>query len=486
MGDGFVTHVTRLVHPWWFRRVVRDEYSSSTPCMSIAPEKYDIRCSDSGWDRFLFRFEHWLLSPGSTDMGRLRGYLRLKQWRDCRTTRERLHAIRVAMKLPARALRDSWKAIGDYGEHVEREHGVSRQQQLLHLWWIWVRHGVYPWVYYAFQLYRPGQLRRASAFWQESEDDRFYRLLNVRESRDEAELLLDKVRFERWLLQQGLPTVRTLVEFEDGELVRSALPEGRLPRASLFSKPNDSLQGRGTQRWTFDGEGWVGADGRRDEAQLLDELREQSRTEGCILVQEQLRNHEALAPIAPNALSTVRVLTFRDLEGAVRVLFAVCKIPTGDAPTDHMRLGGVAAPVDLTSGRLMRAIGKSKKPGSAPCENHPDTGVRIEGFQLPHWEEVTRLAISAHQALGRMLCIGWDVAILGDGPVIIEGNDNPGHTSTQLPTGIALGETPVVPTLLARLRESFSAERRTAPPGLRRRPSAAALQPALTGRGTGR
>lgn len=428
--------------------------------MSIDPHQYDIRCSDSMWDAMLFRLEHWLLSPNSTPTGRLRGYLRLKEWRDCRTTGQRLHALKVAMKLPARALREAREALAEHGERVECQDGVPRARQLMHLWWIRLRYGARPSIYYAFRLHRPGQLGRASAFWQDREGDRFNRLLSVRESREEAEILLDKARLERWLVERKLGTVRTLLELRDGEIVQSSLGPDGLPRANLFSKPNDALQGEGTQRWRYDGNGWHGANGRRSGDELIEELRTQSRRDGSILVQEQLRNHHALAPLAPAALSTIRVLTLRELDGVVRVLAAVCKLPTGESNTDHMRYGGVAAPVDLRTGQLLQAIGKSKVAFTEPRELHPDTGTRLEGFQLPHWDQVLRLATNAHESFDRMACIGWDIAILESGPVIIEGNDNPGHASTQLPTGIGIGEMPVAETLAERLKASFARGRR--------------------------
>jgi hypothetical protein len=447
--------------------------------MAIDPAKYDVRLTDSRRDRLLFRLEHWLLTPGSGDVAQLRGYLRVKTWRDCRTPGERLRAIRVAAKLPARALRDGWRAVRTSGSLVARQHGVSRPRQLLHVWWLWVRHGVQPSVYYCFGLHRPGQLRRGPAFLQGDEDDQLYRLLNVREAREEAELLLDKARFERWLEQRGLPTVRTILELREGQVARADLQDGRLPRCDLFSKPNDSLQGRGAQRWTFDGDGWTRDGSRYTEAELLAELTTRSRTEG-VLVQAQLRNHPALAPIAPVALSTVRVLTLRGTDGVVRVVLAICKIPTGDAPTDHMRLGGVAAPVDLVTGRLGPAIGKAKSGFLEPRERHPDTGVAIEGFELPQWESVTQLAVRAHEALDRLLCVGWDIAILESGPVIIEGNDNPGHSSSQMPTGVALGETAVVPALLACLRASFVGRSRDARRSGRRVPPISMCAPEST------
>jgi hypothetical protein len=424
--------------------------------MPIDWTEYEVPRTHTLWDRLAFRLEHRLLAAGPSAMGQLRGYLRMKEWRDCSSTRERLHALKVAAKLPARALRDARRAVATYGGPVAQHDGVSPGQQLLHLWWLRVRHGVHPTNYYAFRLHKPGQWRRAPAFFQDYEPSRLFRLLHLHTAPDEAELLLDKVRFERWLVERGFPAARTIMEISRGAVVRSSLRDGELPRRDLFVKPNDSLQGLNTHRWHYDGEAWVGMDGRRrDERELMEELITLSRTRE-LLVQERLRNHAAISALAPGALGTVRVLTLRGEDGVVRVVLAVCKIPVGSAPTDHMRLGGVAAPIDLGTGRLGPAIGKSESAFVEPCERHPDTGVVIEGFQLPHWDGVMRLAVSAHEALERIVCIGWDIAILEDGPVIVEGNDNPGHTSSQLPTGIALGETPVVPTMLAHLRAAFA------------------------------
>ena len=92
------------------------------------------------------------------------------------------------------------------------------------------------------------------------------------------------------------------------------------------------------------------------------------------------------------------------------------------------------------------------------CERHPDTGTLIEGFQLPHWESAKRLVLRAHEALERIAVVGWDVAILEDGPVIVEGNDSPGASSSQMPSGVPLGETPLVPAVAEHLRRVFAGE----------------------------
>ncbi len=426
--------------------------------MSLDPVTYDIPFTKTRWDRVVFALELRLFSPGSSDMARLRGYLRVKRWRNQRGMRARLRAAKSAIKLPARAAREAWHAVTLHGGWATRHYGVSRARQLMDLWWVNVRHGIYhPAVYYGFRLYEPGRRRLAPAFFQDYEVDQLFRMLSIRAAREEAELLVDKARFERWLIEHELPTTRTLLELAEGTVVRSSLPQGRLPQRDLFSKPNDAFQGIGTQQWTFDGGGWRGADDRLTEEELIAELLERSRTRG-VVVQERLVNHSSLASLAPAALSTVRILTLRRLDGSIQVVLATCKIPTGDAQSDHMAVGGVAAAVDLETGILGQGVRKNDEAFVIPCVRHPDSGVIIEGFRLPHWEKVTQLAVAAHATLPKLFCVGWDIAILESGPIIIEGNDNPGHASSQLPTGIPLGETEVAPTLRAQLARSFGGD----------------------------
>jgi hypothetical protein len=445
--------------------------------MPVDLKKFDVRLSASTWDRLFFRVEHWLLSAGGSDMAKLRGYLRVKNWRNAGSPRERLHAIKVLLKLPAHSYRESVRAVAEYGDWVTREFGVSRGQQVRQLWWLRVRHGIRPAVYYRHRLFRPGELRRAPQYFQGGEAHELYRLLSVRTAPEEAAMMVNKAQFERWLVAHGFPTTRTILELAKGSIVRSTLADGALPRLDLFSKPADEEAGAGTGRWSYDGEGWVGVDGRRrTERELIAELSEQS-LQYDVLVQEHLRIHPALAPLAPAALSTVRLLTLRGLDGTVRLLFAVAKIPTGRAATDHMKHGGLGAPIDLATGCLQRAVRKDPKTLVVYCDRHPDTGAAIEGFQLPHWESTKQLVVRAHEALERLVCIGWDVAILESGPVIVEGNENPGSTSTQTPTGVPLGETPVAATLVAHLRAALMNPAATPPRAAQRNPGVPQTEP---------
>ena len=109
------------------------------------------------------------------------------------------------------------------------------------------------------------------------------------------------------------------------------------------------------------------------------------------------------------------------------------------------------APVDLATGRLGPALRREGRL-LAPTPRHPDTGVAIEGFQLPHWEAVADLARRAHDVARGMPAVGWDVAITPDGPVLVEGNTTFDVDGLQAPAVGPLGRSPLVTAINAHLR----------------------------------
>ena len=66
-------------------------------------------------------------------------------------------------------------------------------------------------------------------------------------------------------------------------------------------------------------------------------------------------------------------------------------------------------------------------------EEHPETGARILGLQLPYLDEVLDLAREAASILPQARCMGWDVALTPSGPVLMEGNHNWCKILWQLP-----------------------------------------------------
>lgn len=252
-------------------------------------------------------------------------------------------------------------------------------------------------------------------------------------------LLNNKRRFARHCKRHGVKTPASFV-LRKGRVRSVAGPPPKLPPADLFVKPARGQGGRGTEVWKRVDGGWT-----RDESEVLDEaalLAYFAAISGQeeFLVQPRLANHPDLTDLANGVLSTVRVLTCRDESDgfvATHAVFRMAKTP--GSKVDNMHSGGIAAPIDLDTGELGQASDMGLRPESDWWERHPYTGARIQGRKLPCWEEVVDLACRAHAAFPDWTAVGWDIAIVGDGPLVIEGNSGPDVDLVQRPHRAPLG-----------------------------------------------
>lgn len=405
-----------------------------------------------------------ICAAGACEVAEFRGWERLIRWRRLPTGRARLGALLTLAKLPLRAPRDAYGHVRALGRDIEAQAGVSRARQFLQLWWLGLRHGLDVHAYLDYQLCRPERWRRAPAYLAEMEFVRAARFLVGAGWRDESRMLWDRRRFEALCRDHDLPAASTILEIAEGVVTFAAAGEHELPPYDLFSKPNPSSQGEGAERWLHDGAGrWTGHDGRaRTADELLAELAARSRRPGgragrprAVLVKRCLRNHSELADLTPGGLCTIRLQTYRMPGEAPSLLFGTYRMPTGDSPADNFHLGGLAAPVDPATGRLGAAIVRRGRL-IEQVERHPDTGARVVGRTLPHWADAVALVLRAHALLPKAAFVGWDVAIVPEGAVLIEGNTVPGPDVAQGPSGVPLGETAFVRCLNRHLRAAFA------------------------------
>jgi hypothetical protein len=92
---------------------------------------------------------------------------------------------------------------------------------------------------------------------------------------------------------------------------------------------------------------------------------------------------------------------------------------------DNIHAGGIACAVALDSGALGQASNLGSDARLGWLSRHPNTHAPIEGRVLPYWPEVKHLAVQAHGAFADRIMIGWDIGILEDGPIVVEGNGGP-------------------------------------------------------------
>lgn len=136
------------------------------------------------------------------------------------------------------------------------------------------------------------------------------------------------------------------------------------------------------------------------------------------LVERRVWPHPALADLGGEVVHSARILS--TLRGQPAVVLAVLRINRGRGPSDSFGRGNLAAPIDVATGRLSGAVVKGSHERLAV---HPDTGVPIEGRTLPDWPATVRMVCDAAARIPFDTCLGWDVALTPDGPVVLEAND---------------------------------------------------------------
>lgn len=128
------------------------------------------------------------------------------------------------------------------------------------------------------------------------------------------------------------------------------------------------------------------------------------------------------------------------------------RMPTGEEVVDNFAAGGIAAPVDLETGRLGVAIGKDVSRGQ--FREHPDSGAPIAGTALPFWPEAQRLALDAQRLFNDVPFVGWDIVLGPDGPTLLEANTTWCGDLVQMTHGLPLTQTAFLAVYLERLAES--------------------------------
>ncbi len=161
----------------------------------------------------------------------------------------------------------------------------------------------------------------------------------------------------------------------------------------------------------------------------LDQMYDYITKKPLMLVEEVVKQHEDINKINPKSVNTLRVVTVYSNNQA-NVVYAFIRIGNGDRPVDNINAGGMCAPIDAESGIISHVAYDKDR---ITYENHPNTGYPIKGAKIPMWEDSLALIKEVGDILPQIGYVGWDVAVTPTGPVLIEGNNLPGHDILQLP-----------------------------------------------------
>ena len=192
-----------------------------------------------------------------------------------------------------------------------------------------------------------------------------------------------------------------------------------LRRPEIIAKPNGGECGAGIEKLT-----------KVDFAAMEDAvryLRDPAKNFG--VVEDVLYQHEKMSELYPHSVNCLRMCTLV-VNGEAHYLYAVLKTGNHGKFVDNLENGGYACHVDLEKGVV---IGPGHTSGREIREVHEATGVAFRGFEIPYAREAIELVKKAALYVPDVRYVGWDVAILPDGPVLIEGNDYTAYDFPQLP-----------------------------------------------------
>ena len=252
----------------------------------------------------------------------------------------------------------------------------------------------------------------------------------------EARMLADdKTKFFEHCYRHGIATANILALITAQPAGDSIIPHVHsadalariLVPGEYFIKPSNGSHGKGTFSLlvTPSELRWSGKTGTMED--FFQHCSSQLTFTKSLLVQPKLVNHRVIKNIThAKGLSTIRVVTVRNA-GKIEVIAGALRIVVGTSEVDsfsHGASGNLLAGVDVDSGKLITAIGSRSKswPTMRDVAVHPASGASIVGVELPYWPEVIELVKRAHTSITDLHTVGWDVAVLENGPVIVEAN----------------------------------------------------------------
>lgn len=143
------------------------------------------------------------------------------------------------------------------------------------------------------------------------------------------------------------------------------------------------------------------------------------------LVEQYVENHPILKAFHPQSLNTVRFITMQTPNSNWELARAALRMGVGNMNIDNLSAGGIA--VAIHKDGTLNASSGANLSGVSSYTRHPDTLIKFEGTKIPYYDESVDLCIKAHRTCcPSLFCIGWDIAITTDGPILIEINPHTG------------------------------------------------------------
>ncbi len=173
-----------------------------------------------------------------------------------------------------------------------------------------------------------------------------------------------------------------------------------------------------------------------ESAKVVEDLFTQRRAN--YIIQKVLRQHTDMALLNDSSVNTIRIFTYRDINGVVHYVKGHSFIRFGKkgAAMDNVAAGGVLCSIDDYG------VAADKYAGFNTMELQSlSVNFGITHFQVPSFGKAVDFAKRLHGRLFYFDYVGWDIAVGEDGePVYMEFNLQPTTEGDQMASGPSFGE----------------------------------------------
>jgi alpha-L-glutamate ligase-like protein len=135
------------------------------------------------------------------------------------------------------------------------------------------------------------------------------------------------------------------------------------------------------------------------------------------IIQQKIDMHPVFNDYCYGGIPDVRVIVHSGFP-----VMSMVRLPTKDSDGKaNLHQGAIGAGINLKDGTTRNAVIKNQV-----VETHPDTGHKLNGLVIPHWQEVLELAARCYDMV-ELGYLGVDIVLTPDhGPILLELNARPG------------------------------------------------------------
>lgn len=153
------------------------------------------------------------------------------------------------------------------------------------------------------------------------------------------------------------------------------------------------------------------------------------------LITEFIKQTGEIHELYPHSLNTIRLLTMQDPStGEPFIARAILRLGTKKSGfTDNWFNGGMSININIETGQLGYGAINPFKEKNINLEkkivfrkSHPDSKKNFYGNKIPNWENIKNGVLNLSKNHFYLPYIGWDVAPMENGFIVLEGNINSG------------------------------------------------------------